>query len=277
MNRLLRADFRKFLKDKLFLVLIILAVVFALVTPLLYVAVFSAAGEMDPMSEEMLAGYVSAKGQFFGAFSFGNNLGLIAPLLVGVVLYKDFGSGTVRNKVISGHSRRSIFMSMFTVCLTMLFGIVLAHALLTLVVSLPFFAYQSTPFVMADFWYLLLSLLFEFLVYLFAAAFVSWLCARMKNVGLVIVMYVAVVFGATLIAGILQVVIMVLQMEPGMEKTVDILNFFQRINVFNSSATIGLGTSYTAEDVWYYVLPPIVGTAALLGHGLLKFRRRDLK
>lgn len=115
MNRLLRADFRKFLKDKLFLVLIILAVVFALVTPLLYVAVFSAAGEMDPMSEEMLAGYVSAKGQFFGAFSFGNNLGLIAPLLVGVVLYKDFGSGTVRNKVISGHSRRSIFMSMYGV------------------------------------------------------------------------------------------------------------------------------------------------------------------
>ena len=277
MTKLIRSDFKKFFQDKLFLVVGILAVVFAATTPLLYVAIVGTMGEMDPMTEEMLAGYMSAKGLFFGSFSFGNNLGLIAPLLIGIILYKDFSFGTVRNKIIGGHSRSSIFLSIFTVCITTLFGIVLLHALLTLGISLPFFDYQSTPFVIADFWYLLESLLFQFLVYLFVAAFISWLCVTMRNVGMVIVMYIAVVFGCTMIAGILQMIVLVISSDPDLVKAVNILDFFQRINVFNSSATIGLGTSYTAEDVWYYVLTPLVGTVAILAHGLLKFNRKDLK
>ncbi len=277
MTQLLRADYKRVFKDKLFLVVCILGAAFAAVTPLLYVAIFGAAGEIDAMTKEVLMGYVTAKGQFFSSFSFGNNLGLIAPLLIGVILWKDFGSGTVRNKIISGHSRASIFSSMFTVCFTALFGVILAHALLTLGISLVFFEYQPTPFKIGDLWYFLISLLFEMLVYVFAAAFVSWLCATMKNVGMVIVMYIAVVFGCTMIAGILQGVILVLGMETGHENIIDVLNFIQRINVFNSSANIGLGTSYESKDVWYYVLPPILGTAALLTHGTLKFRRKDLK
>lgn len=277
MTKLIRSDFKKFFQDKLFLVVGILAIVFAVITPLLYVAIVGTMGELDPMTEEMLAGYMSAKGLFFSSFSFGNNLGLIAPLLIGIILYKDFTFGTIRNKIIGGHSRATIFLSIFTVCFTTLFGIILLHALLSLGICLPFFEYQSTPFLMADFWYLLESLLFEFLVYLFVSAFISWLCVTMKNVGMVIVMYIAVVFGCTMIAGILQMIVLVISSDSDLERTVNILDFFQRINVFNSSATIGLGTSYTAQDVWYYVLTPIIGTAALLAHGLLKFRRKDLR
>ena len=277
MTRLIKSDFRKFFQDKLFIVVCILAVVFAVITPLLYLMLFSVADEVDPMTQELLSGYVTAKGQFFGGFSFGNNLGLIAPLLIGIVFFKDFSYGTIRNKIISGHSRRSIFLSIFIVCTTMLFAIVLAHSLLTLGISLPFFDYQSTPFVMHDFWYLLESLLFEFLVYIFVGALVSWLCATMKNLGLVIVMYIAVVFGLSMIAGILQGITMVLSMEPSMAKVVDVIDVLQRINVFNSSATIGMGTEYTTKDVLYYVLTPVLCSAALLGHGMWKFERKDLK
>lgn len=277
MTGLLRSDFKRFFHDKLFLVVCILGVVFAAITPLLYAVLVGMMGEMDPMTEGMLGDYMTAKGQFFGSFSFGNNLGLIAPLLIGIVLFKDFSYGTVRNKIISGHSRSSIFLSIFVVCITALFGTVLAHALLTLGISLPFFDYQSTPFEMADLWYLLESLMFELLVYVFAAAFVSWLCVMMRNVGTVIVLYIAVVLGFTMIGTIVQAVGMVMAMEPGMEKTADVLEFFNRINVFMSSATIGQGTAYEAGDVWYYVLPPLAGTAALLGHGMWKFGRKDLK
>lgn len=277
MTRLIKSDFRKFFQDKLFIVVCILAVVFAVITPLLYLMLFSVADEVDPMTQELLSGYVTAKGQFFGGFSFGNNLGLIAPLLIGIVFFKDFSYGTIRNKIISGHSRRSIFLSIFIVCTTMLFAIVLAHSLLTLGISLPFFDYQSTPFVMHDFWYLLESLLFEFLVYIFVGALVSWLCATMKNLGMVIVMYIAVVFGLSMIAGILQGITMVLSMEPSMAKVVDVIDILQRINIFNSSATIGMGTEYTTKDVLYYVLTPVLCSAALLGHGMWKFERKDLK
>lgn len=277
MKRLLKSDFKKFFRDKLFLVVLILAVVFAVITPLLYIVLLGMMGEADPMTEAMLAGYVNAKGQFFSSFSFGNNLGLIAPLLIGIVLFKDFSSGTIRNKIISGHSRISIFLSMFIVCMTALFGIVLAHALLTLGISLPFFDYQETPFVLSDFWYLLISLFFEFLVYLFVAAFVTWLCVMMKNIGMVIVMYIAIVFGFTMVAGILQMVIAALSMSDSNQQLLDILNFLQRINLFNSSATIGIGNSYTTADVCYYVITPVVGVLALLWHGTWRFAKKDLK
>ena len=277
MTRLISSDFKKFFNDKLFLVVCILAVIFAVITPFLYLIIFGMSEEIDPMTEQMLAGYVTAKGQFFGAFSFGNNLGLIAPLLIGIILCKDFSFGTVRNKIISGHSRTSIFLSNFIVCTIGLFGIVLAHALLTLAISLPFFDYQSTPFEMADFWYLLQSLLFQLLIYIFVAAFVSWLSVTMKNIGLVIVIYIAVVLGFTMIAGILQIAITVLSMDADMQKTVSFLEFLQRINLFNSSATIGLGKAYTLNDLWYYLVTPLVAISALLGHGVWKFNKKDLK
>ena len=65
--------------------------------------------------------------------------------------------------------------------------------------------------------------------------------------------------------------------DPGYEKTLKILEFFQRINIFNSQMYIGTGTSYELKDVAYNLLVPVIGTAGLLGWGTLKFNRKDLK
>lgn len=277
MKNLIKVDFKRLVRDKLFLIVCILAFAFAVITPLLYVVIFSTMGDIDEMTKQLLSGYITAKGQFFGAFSFGNNLGLIAPLLICIILFKDFSYGTVRNKIISGYSRISIFISIFIVCFVSLFGIVLAHAILTLVCSLPFFDYQSTPFLLADFWYFLESLLFQLLVYLFVSAFASYLCATKKNIGLIIVIYIAIVFGCSMIAGILQFVLSIIAEQPKFETMYVILEFLQRINVFNSSATIGIGTSYKAVDVCYYVVTPLLYTIGLLAHSIKRFSRNDLK
>lgn len=277
MNKLINLDFKRFFKDKLFLVVCILAVGFAVLTPFLYVVIFGNMEDLDPITKEMLAGYVTAKGQFFSAFSFGNNLGLIAPLLIGIILFKDFSFGTIRNKIIAGYSRPSIFLSNFMVCFITTFGIVLAHAFLTLGICLFFFDYQTTPFTSSDFWYFWESLLFQMLVYMFVSTFVSYLCTTKKNMGIMIVLYIAVVFGCSMIAGVLQIVLITIGTQPDMKTTVEIIEFVQRINVFNSSATIGLGTSYKLEDVCYYVITPIVGTIGLMGFGAWRFSKIDLK
>ena len=277
MNKLLKIDFHRVFKDKLFLVACILAVAFAIITPALYLVLWSTMGDMDAITKELLAGYVNAKGQFFSAFSFGNNLGVIAPLLIGIILFKDNSFGTVRNKIISGYSRLSIGVSNFIVCFTTLFGLMLVHALMTLGFCLPFFDYQSTPFTTADFWYLLESLFFQMLVYLFVSVFVSCLCTTKKNVGIMIVLYIAVVFGFSMIAGILQVILLFIEEMPDMGKLVKVLDFFQRINIFNSSAMIGIGTEYSAKDVWYYVLTPIVSSIGVFGWSLWRFSKKDLR
>ena len=277
MTKLMKSDFKRVFKDKLFLIVCILTLVFAVITPLLYLVLMGSMGELDEISKEMLSGYITAKGQFFSAFSFGNNLGLIAPLLIGIVLFKDFNFGTIRNKIIAGYSRATIFLSTFAVCFVTLFGIILAHALITLGICLPFFEYQTTPFTTSDFWYLIESLGFQILVYLFVSAFVSHLCTTKSNMGIVIVLYIAVVLGCSLIAGVLQVVLMVIKEKANMESTVRILDFIQRINIFNSSATIGLGTSYETKDVLYYTLTPVIGILGLVAHGMWRFSKKDLK
>ena len=274
MSDLLRADFKRVLKDRLLIVMGILATVFALITPLLYVLLFEASDFAD---DTILSSMVSAKTQFFSSFSFGNNLGLIAPVLLMIVLCKDFSFGTVRNKVIAGKSRSAIFLSMFIVCSVILVAVMLLHAFITLGFCLIFFEYQESAFTISDFWYFLESLSFDVLSIVFIAAMMSWLCAAMKNVGLAIVMYVAITFALVMVGSIIQVVISIMEFSETNKTIVEILRFIDRINVANSSTYIGMGAEYTLEDVLYFTVPALVGIFGFAGLGLLKFNRKDLK
>ena len=274
MKSLLKADFKRVLKDKLLLVMGILAVAFAAFTPVLYAVMFST---MDMADDPMISSFISGKVQFFASFSMGNNLGLIAPVLLGIALCKDFSFGTVRNKIISGKSRSAIFLSLFVTCATVLIAVMLLHAFLTLGISLIFFDYQPTAFTVADFWYFLASLAFEILVLLWVAALLSYLCACMKNVGLVIVLYIAVAFALVIVGSVVQVALTILETSGGSETLTDVLYFFNRINVGNAASYIGMATSYTLEDVLYLTLPAGVGILGFLGLGLGIFNKKDLK
>lgn len=274
MRGLLKADFKRITKDKLLLVMGILAVAFALLTPLLYALLFSGAGfEDEPLLEVMLP----AKNQFFASFSLGNNLGLIAPVLLGIALCKDFSFGTIRNKIIAGKSRKAIYMSLFITCATVIVGVILVHALITLGVSLIFFPYQPTPFTLWDFWYLLASVAFDILTLLWVAALLTYLCANAKNVGLVIVLYIAITFALVIVGSIITVVHDVLKATGGNEGIVKVLHFIDRINVANSATYIGMGNGYTLGDILYLTIPALVGIAGFTGLGLARFSKKDLK
>lgn len=274
MTELFRADLKRVLKDKLLLVMGILAVVFALITPLLYAAIFSMDGLLD---DPMFSSLVSAKSQFFQSFSMTNNLGLIAPVLLAIVLCKDFSFGTVRNKVISGKSRVSIYLSLFAVCALVLSAVILLSAFVSLGVSLIFFDYQPGPFTFADFGYFMASLAFQLLVLLFMAALLSLLCACTKNVGSAIVLYVAITFLLVLVGSVIQMVCSVLQITGKNEQLVEVLLVVDRLNVGRAAGYIGAGTSYTWKDVLYLTLVPLAGILGFTGLGILRFRKKDLK
>ena len=159
MRSLLKADLRRVLKDKLLIVMGILAVVFALITPLLYALIISGMGADEDL--EIFGIAFTAKSMFFNSFSLGNNLGLIVPVLLAIVLCKDFSFGTVRNKIIAGKTRFQIYMSLFITCSVVFILCMLLHAFITLCLSLCFFDYQLTPFTASDFWYFLESFFLE--------------------------------------------------------------------------------------------------------------------
>ena len=273
MRGLIKADFKRVFADKLLLVIAIIAAAFAVMTPVLYSVIFS----FVDMPDELTAGMFYAKSQFFQSFSIGNNLGLIAPVLLAIIMYKDFSFGTVRNKVIMGKTRTQIFLSSFVVSTVMIIVIMLVHAFLSFGISLIFFEYQSSPFTLDDFWYFLTSLGFEILALLFIGALLAWLCAVAKNVGLVIVLYVAVAFGLVMLGSVTRVGCELIEMSDASEFAKQALNFLNRINVGNSALFIGAVEEYKLEDVLYLVLSPLFFSTILFVHGLIKFNKKDLK
>lgn len=276
MMNLLKADFRRVFKDKLMIVLIILTVIFALINPLIYALIFTG---MDDIEMELISLFldVSGKAQFFESFSLDSNLGLVAPVLLAIVLCKDFSYGTVRNKIIAGKSRVAIYLSTFVTCSSVLIGIMLLQGFLTLGISLLFFEYQSGGFAFADLWYFAESLAFELLILLLVSAMLTWLCTCMKNVGLVIVLYVASIFSLSLESALLQTVYQVMEWTNGNEFILSVLRFADKINIMSAAAMVGRGTSYRFEDVCYITIPTILATIAFTGFGILQFRKKDIK
>lgn len=275
MRDLLKADFRRVRKDKLLLVVGILAAAFAIMTPGLYALLFSFIGWEE--GTFLFPNNAYAKNHFFGAFSVGNDFGLVCPILMAIVLFKDFSQGTIRNKIISGKSRVQIFLSLFITCAVVMIGIILLHAILTLCFSLLFFEYQSAPFDGWDLLYLLESILFEIFVLLFYSAILSWLCVCMKNVGVVIILFIAFSLLLPLIGFITGTAHSIMEATDGNQSTISILHFITRINVGRASSYIGIGYSYDLEDVLYLTFPPLIGSAGFAGLGLLHFRKKDLK
>ena len=274
MRELIQADLKRVLKDKLLLVLAILAVVFALITPLTFALVFSV---IDVSEEPMLSALVSAKGLFFQSFSMTNNMGFIAPVLLAIVLYKDFSYGTVRNKIISGKSRSQIFLSTFIVCSLVLVCLIMLSAFITLGVSLIFFDYQEGAFAAADLGYFFASLGFELLVLLFMSALLSLLCTCSKNLGIAIVLYLAFTFALTLVGSFTQVIGAVAQTFVESELLAKVIKVIDRLNVGMATSYIGTGDSYSLSDVLYLTLPALSGIAAFLALGLVSFNKKDLK
>lgn len=274
MRDLLKTDFKRVLKDKLFLILCIVVGVFALSSPLLYKALFALVPPEEMAEvETMLAMQINAKMLFFNAFSLTNNFGLLLPVLITIVLCKDFSHGTIRNKIISGKPRTSVFFSLLITCSVFVCGIMLAQALLTLAVSLLFFDYQPTAFTASDFGYFMASIGFKLLICLLVSALLTFFIVTMKNAGLAIVMYFVVNFGCVIIGVVTQTVFPFLDAGTAAH---GILQFLNRANAF-ATMIVGNGTSYSLGEVLSLLLPNLVITAALILFGWMIFRKKDLK
>ena len=272
---LLKADLKRAVKDKLFIVLSIIAVVFAFITPLLYKFIFEIMEvDVESMQElDAILGTINAKTMFFGAFSLSNNFGLILPLFVAIIICKDFSSGTIRNKIICGKSRASIYFSLLITCGILICFFILAHAILTLLISLMFFDYQQTEFTASDFGYLMASIGLEFIIYLFVSVILTFFITSMKNMGLSIVCYFAFSFLMIIIGSVTQTASMFVDVDT---VTFKFLEFFNVSNPFMGVA-IGSGVSYDIKTILYIILPNVIFSVIIVILGLIIFKKRDLK
>jgi hypothetical protein len=166
---------------------------------------------------------------------------------------------------------------MFIVCATVITAVMLLNAFLSLGVSLVFFEYQPEPFELADFGYFVASLGMVLLLTLFMGALLSWLCACSKNVGLVIVLYIAIAFALVMAGSITQLAATFLGMQNDTKAIADIFDLLTNINPAMLSSRVGICREYTFADVMYNTLPQIICGTGLYLIGLIKFRKRDIK
>ena len=266
MFKLLKTDFKRILCDKLFMVLCIIGGAFAVFTPVLYKVLFSAIG-----ADELLGMAVNAKSLFFTAFSPSDNFGLILPILVIIIICKDFNHGTIRNKLICGYSRKAVFLSMYIACATTICLLILCYALINLFVALIFLDYQATAFTMADFGYLMISILFEMLIYLFISALVCFYVSFAKN--LAIVLYAGTMF-LFMIVGLVSSIAFAFT-DPANTALYSFMEILTYANPFMSS--VGAGTEYKVVQVLSVVLTNVIGAGLFTLFGLTIFTKKDLK
>lgn len=270
MRELLKTDLRRIVKDKLFLVVCILGAVFAVFTPLLYKGL----SLVVDLEGDLLGLFASTKSIFFTSFSPSGNYGMILPILLVIVLCKDFSYGTVRNKIICGKSRTKIFLSMLLSGMIVMCGAMLAQALLTLGVSLCFFPYQTEAFTVETLGYALLSVLFSVLIYVFISSVICLLSVCMKSVGLAVVLYFAINLFFSIAGAIVSVAAMFVQ--SGDELLTKVFEVLQKANIFTTTF-IGTGTTYSVTDVLCVLVPIFAGTAICIFLGITVFRKKDLK
>lgn len=276
MTKLLKTDLKRIVKDKLFVVVCIIGAVFSLVTPFLYKLLFSGIDMSE--GEDIISMFVSINGMFFQSFSMSNNFGLIVPILLIIIIFKDFTFGTIRNKIVSGHSRTSIFFSMFISSAIIITGVICAHAALTGIISLALFSNTLEKITVERVVYFITSIGFEILICIFIASVLSFLTVFTKNVGLGIICCVAIFMGASIVISILQVALEVLKIDGQNQNIVDVLQFLLNTNVFyNNSFVIGLTDTYKIKDVIYILISILFPTSLLVLFGILKINKKDIK
>ncbi len=274
MGNLLKTDLKRIIKDKLFLIICIIGAVMAVFTPLLNKLL----ADNINIDGEIEFFIVTAKYLFFNSFSATNNFGLLLPIFVTIIIFKDFSHGTIRNKIICGNSRLKIFLSIFLSSFIIIFGVILIQALLSLLISLMFFKYTDATTANSEFLYFLESLMFVIINYVFIAALVSFFCVFMKNSGTAIVCFVAVCILLSSLPLVFEVYVSIIETNESKKGLVDFLNFLIDTNIYNNLAyVIGKGTTYTNQQVMKILFPPVLFSGLFITLSILIFKKKDIK
>ena len=140
MGELLKADLYRILKSKLFLVAVIIAVVFPVLTVLMYLLIEKVLGSGEDLSAIFSIG-INARTIASEAFSQSSNMGLILTIFITILIGLDVSDGMLRNKIIAGRSRQSIYFSHLITSGLVSGAIMLFYALIMLLFGCLCFGY----------------------------------------------------------------------------------------------------------------------------------------
>lgn len=167
MYKLLNASFSRLRKNKIFLGLVILTIIiaaFMLISEYLdkvkYSSVF---GISSNTTDILLTNFINIIGFFIAIFT---------SLFVGA----EYSDGTIRNKIVAGHSRKNIYLSNLIV--SIIVGLILEFIYLIIIsiVAIPLFG--SIQMTFSQFAFILLDMIMIIIVYSSIFNFIALICSN---------------------------------------------------------------------------------------------------
>lgn len=165
MYKLLNAGFSRLMKNKIFLSVIIITIVFAICSLIFQYdqeVRFSSFGPSSSPTEKLLLNFV-----VFIIFF----IALFISLFVGT----EYSDGTIRNKIIAGHSRKNIYLSNLIISITVGILIELLYLLIISLIAIPLFGGIDMP--LNEFGFLLLDTIVVIITYCSIFNFISLICS----------------------------------------------------------------------------------------------------
>lgn len=131
MNKLLSAGFCRLTKSRVFWAFVILSVVFALYianTRYQELTVYKS----DPTLERSL-------------FNIINFIGILMAVFTSIFIGTDYADGTIRNKLIVGHTRTMVYLSNFIISTVAGYIIAAVYILVTCIITIPMLGFATLP------------------------------------------------------------------------------------------------------------------------------------
>lgn len=265
MSNLIKLDLLKIVKDKLFIIMCAVALGTSLFTPIAYKIIELIIRGTE--AEGMVA--ASARELAFAVFSPTGAPGLILIIFMPIILHKEYSNGVIRNKIIYGKSRESIYFSLFISAFIIMFGVMLVIASISFVFSLVFFNYVpegTTVSIGNDIASIFMSLLFEAFIYVFIVSLTMFFTIGVGSIPLSIVVPVVSSVLLSLLSSILTYA------AKG-SKAEEIVSY---INIFRLAELISIGKYPMGLFIAMFVTPTIY-SAIFISTGYLVFKNKSVK
>ncbi len=265
MGKLLKADLYRIFKNKLFLAAALLSVAFPVITTLMYLLIDNIMPMMSDLTGTAMSGInLSGRELISESFILSSNMGIILPIFITIFIGFDVTGGTLRNKIIAGRSRTSIYFShlissgLVSSCL-MLINVLIFIPFISL-----FFEYGA-PIDGAEITRIVYFLITGAFTFFFTASISTAVTLAIKNTA------PAVIISALINIGISAISSLVHNANPG-----PVNKWLCLIPTYTSTSFLAK-ESFTFETFALGILSYVVTVAVISAVGLIIFKKKDIK
>ena len=212
MGRLFKSFFFKLSRDLTFRIVLIIGAGLAFFMTFLYLFI--------DLSMESLFGenikFLTGPNMLLTSFNPADNFGLAIPICIITFICLEFTQGTIRNKIIGGHSKFKIYLALFLSGLVLAFSLLLVYSGLCTLIGIIFGGFDlSQPIVTfsltvsggyVDGLYIFKMIVIAIMVYTSLVSFTVFIAALFRNIGpcipVVVIALMMLSLGASLVIAI---------------------------------------------------------------------------